>query len=194
VQSTEIQSKPTLISSLINGVCEGGNNSRAACDLLVKILSSLKTEMHDKGSVKLDDLVHENRKQRRKREDRAKKGNASLSKINTASSSSDESSPSSLLPSWMKLWIGPTAAAMLQQNKLYRSQISSLFLPQISSLIGRSMHRVDVCHIFSCLLDELVEQARMLQSIVHHPLSEELLLAKLEVNLFLIISVFDDCF
>ena len=168
-------SQPTLITSLISGFCERGKNARSVCDLLVRILSLLKTEMHKEAGIHVNDTILENRKQRRKRISRAKKGGISA-KIST------EQGESTLLPSWMQLWMGPLSLALLQESKSGRGQISMLFLPNVSTLIGGSMHQVDLCHVFSCLLDELVAQSKILGFSSYPQFSEVLLWAKLEVH------------
>ena len=176
VQVAPRLSRATLIPSLILGICEGGNHARAVCDLLVRILSLLKTEMHIEAGITLHDSVQENRKQRRKREAKTRKAD------NIAKTTVEQLGPSLLIPAWTQLWIEPLALALLQQNKNGRTQISSLFIPFISLLIGGNMHRADLCHVFSCLLDELVVKSKALGSVYHPDLSEVLLWAKLEVH------------
>jgi hypothetical protein len=173
--------QPNLITLLISGFCERGKNSRAVCDLFIRILSLLKTEMHKEAGIDLDDTVQENRAQRRKRISHETRIGAT-----SAISSVNEESPILLLNSWTQLWIGPICLALLQENKSGRCQISSLFLAKVCTLIGGTMNQL--CHIFSYILDELVIQFTMHGCFTNNPhLKEILLWAKLEVRAYSII-------
>jgi len=172
---------PTLITSLISGLCERGKDARATCDLLIRIVSLLKTEMHKEAGINLEETVKENRKQRRKRE-----SNSIRTGIESTIISVDQG-PSMILPSWTNLWIVPICSALLQEDKSARWQVSSLFLPNLCSMIGGNMH--NLCHVFACILDELVLQSKIRDS---PKISEILLWAQLEVEMFclLFISMF----
>lgn len=141
----ELHGNESLVMSFVNEVGDRGNSAGAVAELLGKILSLLREEMHKEKGI---DLIRENesRKMRRKKERKIRE----LGVIDTSVNESIN-----LLPQWMDIWIPSFVTAILSGRESRRSHISSYCLPLIVTMVGGADRKLDACHCFAALITEI---------------------------------------
>lgn len=162
----------SLVTSLIREVGRGGNSSGSSAELLAKMLSMLRVEMHKDVGIDLH-RKQENKKERRRKE-------RLLQSESTSADNGEEKEEILLLIDWYKFWVPPLANALLNSDATFRNHISSYCLPLLVTVVGGKGNRIDAAHMFALLLDELCLQDRHISEAKHGTL----IWAKLEVSCF----------
>jgi len=147
-------SSSSLISSFLSEIGRRGNSSGAVAELLGKLISMLRVEMHKGAGIDLCEHQEGNKKERRKLQKikrQAKEGTVSTEKA-------VEEEHIMLLEGWNKLWAPPLAAALLGSDASTRTNIASFCLPLLITFVGGKSSRVDASHAFAILLDEVSNQ------------------------------------
>ena len=154
-----------LVSSFIQEISERGNSAGAVAELLGKILSLLRNEMHASAGVDLN-RDGESKKERRIRE-------KNMAKETEKATISNDDDDVRLLPGWFDVWVRPLAQALIFSKPSRQSHIASYCLPLIMTVVGGNARKTDACHSFAAVLDEI----RNIDTD-----SKNLLWAKLEVS------------
>jgi len=150
-------SSSSLISSFLSEIGRRGNSSGAVAELLGKLISMLRVEMHKGAGIDLCEHQEGNKKERRKLE--KIKRQANQAKEGTVSVEKDvEEEHIMLLEGWNKLWAPPLAAALLGSDASSRINVASFCLPLLITFVGGKGSRVDASHAFAILLDEVSNQ------------------------------------
>eukprot|EP00554_Chaetoceros_debilis_P014698 CAMPEP_0194123918 /NCGR_PEP_ID=MMETSP0150-20130528/56526_1 /TAXON_ID=122233 /ORGANISM="Chaetoceros debilis, Strain MM31A-1" /LENGTH=2190 /DNA_ID=CAMNT_0038817389 /DNA_START=149 /DNA_END=6718 /DNA_ORIENTATION=- len=142
-------SSSELIVSFLNEIGRTGNSAGAVADLLSKLLSMLRIEMHEAAGVDLCQNLQGNKKERRKKE---KKQILEVKEVSVLPADEEKVI---LLKEWVDIWIPPLVGALLSSDSSYRSKISSFFLPYFPAIMGGKGNKIDVSHIFAILLDQI---------------------------------------
>lgn len=142
-------SSSELIVSFLNEIGRTGNSSGAVAELLAKLLSMLRIEMHEAAGVDLCQNLQGNKKERRKKE---KKQIREVKEISVLPADEEKVI---LLKEWVDIWIPPLVDALLSSDASYRSKISSFYLPHFPTILGGKGNKIDVSHVFACLLDQI---------------------------------------
>ena len=166
IESSKSIGSEDIVSSFINEIKERGNSAGAVSELLGKMLSMLREEMHKNAGVDLQ-RVGETKKERRKREKMILEN-----EINTQDLLHHDGIR--LISSWFQVWVPAFAKAMIQsQSCKQRHTIASYCLPLIVTIVGGTARKIDACHSFAALLDEISSTSDN---------SSKILWAKLEVS------------
>lgn len=142
-----------LVSSFLSEIGRRGNSSAAVAELLAKVFSMLRVEMHSEAGVDICRIEQGNRKERRKKESII----SDSSKISKMGHEEEEETIL-LLDSWYSLWAPPLAAALLGSDDSSRTQIASFCLPLLTTFVGGKGNRINASHAFAILLDEITLQ------------------------------------
>ena len=141
-----------LISSLICGIGDRGDNSSAIADLLGKLLSKLREEMDTDAGKNIDLSTILNKKRRRKTL------GAKISNDGNTDALDNIEEISRLLPEWIHLWAPSIAKNLLDDSAVKRKQIASFCIPLMVTIVGGPTRRLDATFAFAALLDELMTQ------------------------------------
>jgi hypothetical protein len=144
MQLAEVQESESLVSSFVQEIGDRGNSAGSVAELLGKIISLLREEMHREAGIDLH-RAEETKKERRRREKKIREQGVEKSDVSNED-------VVRLLPQWMNVWVPSFASAMLS---LRRKHISSYCLPLIIAMVGGTSRKMDACHSFAALLDEL---------------------------------------
>lgn len=139
-----------LVTSFIHEISERGNSAGAVAELLGKILSLLRNEMHLNAGVDLH-RDGETKKERRKREKKIANGDERINIFND----DDDDDDIRLLSGWFEIWVPQFAEALIFSKTSRQSHISSYCLPLIMTMVGGTARKTDACHSFAALLDEI---------------------------------------
>ncbi len=139
------QGSECLVSSFVKEIGERGNSAGAVAELLGKILSLLREEMHKEKGIDLN-RVNESKKERRKTERKIREQVGVVDPVNETVN---------LLQQWMNVWVPSFASAMLDTGATRRNHISSYCLPLIVVMVGGPARKIDACHSYAALLTEI---------------------------------------
>ena len=170
-------SSSSLISSFLSEIGRRGNSSGVVAELLGKLISMLRVEMHKGAGIDLCEHQEGNKKERRKLQKikrQAKEDTVSTEKV-------VEEEQIMLLEGWNKLWAPPLAAALLGSDASSRINVASFCLPLLIAFVGGKSSRVDASHAFAILLDEVSSQG---DDDANNCDVEAILWAKFEVSLW----------
>lgn len=146
----------SFVSSFLLEIGRRGNSSAAVAELLAKVFSMLRVELHSDAGIDICRIEQGNRKERRKRE--SERMNSTPSKTSDMSREKLEKESILLLESWYSLWAPPLAAALIGSEVSSRTQIASFCLPLLTTFVGGKGNRVNASHAFAILLDEITSQ------------------------------------
>jgi hypothetical protein len=147
----------SFIASFLTEIGRSGNSSGAVAELLGKLMSMLRVEMHKEAGIDLSKHQEGNKKERRIKQNimnKAKEGARSF----TYECDGIDEERIVLLESWNRLWVSPLAAALLDSDVFRRNQVASFCLPLLITFVGGKGKRVDAAHAFAILLDEISYQ------------------------------------
>jgi hypothetical protein len=147
----------SLVSSFLSEIGRRGNSSAAVAELLAKLFSMLRVEMHSEAGVDICRIEQGNRKERRKKESMIS-NSSKISKMGHEEEEEEEEETILLLESWYSLWAPPLAAALLGSDDSSRTQIASFCLPLLTTFVGGKGNRINASHAFAILLDEITLQ------------------------------------
>lgn len=158
------QGSECLVSSFVKEIGDRGNSAGAVAELLGKILSLLREEMHKEEGIDLN-RVNESKKERRKTERKIREQVGVVDQVNETVK---------LLQQWMNAWVPSFASAMLDTGATRRNHISSYCLPLIVVMVGGPARKIDACHSYAALLTEINNREDS---------NDHVLWAKLEVSI-----------
>jgi hypothetical protein len=172
--------KCSLITSLIDSIGDRGSNTNVIANLLSKILNKLREELDCNTNIQSLDNSHKNttiinnRKARRKKERELRKQQHVMKGFEENKNNADGIITDSLIeqeedvcrlnPEWIKTWCPPLARALLSTILTRRNQVAAHCLPLITYIVGGPSQRINACHAFSFLVDEIQVQEKVLQS------------------------------
>jgi hypothetical protein len=175
ISSTSSMSS-SLVSSFLTEIGRRGNSSAAVAELLAKVLSMLRAELHAKAGIDICKVEKGNRKERRKKE--ASKVNMALTTLTESYLDTPQEETVLLLDSWLNVWAPPLATALLASDLSFRTQIAAFCLPLLATFVGGKGNRINASHAFAFLLDKLIVQGQK----YNRQDDESLLWAKFEVS------------
>ena len=147
IHLAESQGTESLMESFINEIGDRGNSAGVVAELLGKILSLLREEMHKEAGIDLH-RVDESKKKRRRMEMNAKRGLI-------VDKQEEHEEQVLLLSSWFKVWTPSFATALLCPDITRRNHISSYCLSLIATMVGGPARKLDACHSIAALLAEI---------------------------------------
>lgn len=168
-------SSTTLVSSFIDEIGRRRNTSGAVAELLAKMLSMLRIEMHRDAGVDLCQHQEGNKKERKKKE--------KLLRLKaTEVDGSCVKEEILLLDDWNKVWAPTLADALLKSDASFRNQVASFCLPLLVTFVGGKGNRIDASHAFAILLNEICSKDECATRAEES--NEALIWAKFEVSLW----------
>lgn len=162
-------SSSALVSSFFAEIGRRGNSAGAVAELLAKIISMLRIEMHKKAGIDLDALQDGNKK------DRKKKSKVSSVESESGDGQTQQDAPV-LLKEWNMIWALPLANALIHSTNVSRTQIVSFCFPLITTFVGGKGNKMLASQAFAFLLQTV--QDEVASSFIDE---EALLWTKLEV-------------
>jgi len=174
-------SSSSLISSFLTEIGRRGNSSGAVAELLGKLISMLRVEMHKGAGIDLCKHQEGNKKKRRKLQKIKSQATQAQEFTVSAEKAGVEEEHIMLLEGWNKLWAPPLAAALLGSDASSRISVASFCLPLLITFVGGKGYRVDASHAFAILLDEVSSQG---DDDANNRDVEAILWAKFEVSLW----------
>ncbi len=162
-----------LVESLIQEIGRPSTSSNVVGELLAKLLSMLRVEMHEEAGIDLRQNIQGNKKDRRKKEQ--------LLLANPADRlvAQNEKEVILLLDEWNNVWMPSLVNALISSDESFRTRISSFFLPLFPLIMGGKGNKLDLSHAFAILLQRLEQKSAQAENCDQHAF----MWAKFEVSM-----------